>query len=105
MPGIGLKRGHGALVAPDRSMCWCAWMKQRIANTLGVPRFRALVRRQTPTSCLSVSYSSLCVRMEYNGGRKKMKLLCKGGNELGFVVLPHAGGLAPLYIEKGKLQR
>ena len=60
MPEIGLRRGHGALVAPEAVDAPDAWMKQRIANTLGVPRFRALVRRQTPTSCLSVLYCSFC---------------------------------------------
>ena len=58
-PEIGLRRGHGALVAPEAVDAQDAWMKQRIANTLGVPRFRALVRRQTPTSCLSVLYFSI----------------------------------------------
>ena len=59
MPEIGLRRGLGALVAPKAVDAKDAWWNE-IANTLGVPRFRALVRRQTPTSCLSVLYFSLC---------------------------------------------
>ena len=73
MPEIGLRRGLGALVAPEAVDAQDAWMKHGIANTLGVPRFRALVRRQTPTSCLSVLYFTLC-RNGVQGGRKKMKL-------------------------------
>ena len=45
MPDIGLSWGLGALVAPEAVDALDAWVKQRIANTLGVPRFRALVRR------------------------------------------------------------
>ena len=45
MPEIGLRRGLGALVAPEAVDAQDAWMKHGIANTLGVPRFRALVRR------------------------------------------------------------
>ena len=45
MPEIGLRRGHGAPVAPETvDAPWDAWWDE-IANTLGVPRFRALVRR------------------------------------------------------------
>ena len=44
MPEIGLRRGLGALVAPEAVDAQDAWWN-KIANTLGVPRFRALVRR------------------------------------------------------------
>ena len=44
MPEIGLRRGHRALVAPETVDAKDAWWNE-IANTLGVPRFRALVRR------------------------------------------------------------
>ena len=44
MPEIGLRRGLGALVAPETVDAKDAWWNE-IANTLGVPRFRALVRR------------------------------------------------------------
>ena len=43
MPEIGLRRGLGALVAPEAVDAQDAWWNE-IANTLGVPRFRALVR-------------------------------------------------------------
>ena len=45
MPGIGLRRGLGALVAPETVDALKNAWRNEIANTLGVPRFRALVRR------------------------------------------------------------
>ena len=44
MPEIGLRRGLGAPVAPETVDAKDAWWDE-IANTLGLPRFRALVRR------------------------------------------------------------
>ena len=44
MPVICLSWGHCALVAPETVDAKDAWWNE-IANTLGVPRFRALVRR------------------------------------------------------------
>ena len=47
MPEIGLRRGLGALVAPETVDAYeDAWMKYEHEEThRGVPRFRALVRR------------------------------------------------------------
>ena len=45
MPGIGLSWGHRALVAPETVDALKNAWRNGIANTLGVPRFRALVRR------------------------------------------------------------